>query len=110
MFTVNLSTALTHLYKYVAIFVVPKKLLFTVNLSTALTLSLSTDPNTSLPLRQARYDSPPDTTILLDDLVCAGDEDTLLDCRRASKSGVVRDVGESDCGHFEDAGVVCDGE
>ena len=45
--------------------------------------------------------------------MCAGDEDTLLDCRRASRSGVVlveRDVGESDCGHSEDAGVVCDGE
>ena len=35
--------------------------------------------------------------ILLDNLGCSGDEDTLLDCPRT----------DHDCSHFEDAGVIC---
>ena len=38
--------------------------------------------------------------ILLDDVECTGDEETLAEC---SQNG----VGQHDCGHSEDAGVRC---
>ena len=40
--------------------------------------------------------------ISLDDVECVGNESSILDCKYK--------IGESDCGHEEDAGVVCDGE
>ena len=43
-------------------------------------------------------------SILLDNLVCEGDESSLLDCA----SDVA--IGESNCQHSEDAGVRCEGE
>ena len=61
--------------------------------------------STSLPVRQAYYGSPADHSILLDDLVCSGNENSLLDCPRVPSAG----VGVSDCSHFEDAGVRCEG-
>ncbi|XP_063960869.1 deleted in malignant brain tumors 1 protein-like isoform X4 [Lytechinus pictus] len=39
--------------------------------------------------------------IQLDDVSCSGDEQTILDCSH-------RPIGEHNCGHGEDAGVVCD--
>ena len=42
-------------------------------------------------------------TILLDNLMCSGDEDSLLDCQ----TDVPR--ASSDCDHSEDAGVRCEG-
>ena len=56
-------------------------------------------------MRQAYYGSPADHSILLDDLVCSGNENSLLDCPRVPSAG----VGVSDCSHSEDAGVRCEG-
>ena len=42
-------------------------------------------------------------SILLDDLVCIGYEDSLLDCID------INDIGFHDCNHSEDAGVRCEG-
>ena len=41
--------------------------------------------------------------ILLDNVNCHGREATIFDCNH-------RNFGEHDCGHHEDAGVVCFGE
>ena len=38
--------------------------------------------------------------ILLDDLRCTGEEESLLDCRH-------RGIGIHSCGHYEDASVIC---
>jgi hypothetical protein len=38
--------------------------------------------------------------ILLDDVRCTGEEANLLACQR-------NEIGDNNCGHFEDAGVVC---
>ena len=38
--------------------------------------------------------------ILLDNLECKGDEETLAECSHFG-------VGQHDCGHHEDAGVIC---
>ena len=67
----------------------------------------------SVPVRQGFFDSPSDVPILLDDLLCSGDEENLLSCPRMFRNGsglVERELGDSDCEHSEDAGVRCDGE
>ena len=38
--------------------------------------------------------------ILLDDLRCTGEEESLLNCRH-------RGIGIHSCGHYEDASVIC---
>ena len=67
-----------------------------------------TTESTSLPLRQRQsfYGTLSNHTILLDDLVCTGDEESLLNCTRIPAG----DVGVSDCTHSEDAGVRCNGK
>ena len=60
--------------------------------------TLSSD---SLPIANAFYGMG-NGNILLDDVLCRGNERNLLQCRRDSR-------GEKDCIHTEDAGVKCDG-
>ena len=64
--------------------------------------------STSLPLRQRQsfYGTLTNHTLLLDDLVCTGDENSLLNCIRIPAG----DIGVSDCTHSEDAGVRCNGK
>ena len=59
----------------------------------------------SIPVRQSFYGSLPNHTTLLDDLVCTGNEDNLLECPRMPDAA----LGVSDCTHSEDAGVRCGG-
>ena len=61
--------------------------------------------SSSIPVRQAYYGSLPSHPIFLDDLVCRGDENSLLDCPRQPAAG----IGLTDCSHSEDAGVRCEG-
>ena len=56
----------------------------------------------SIPVRNAGFGEG-SGSILLDNLVCEGDESSLLDCA----SDVA--IGESNCQHSEDAGVRCEG-
>lgn len=44
-----------------------------------------------------------DVPIFLDDLRCIGNESRLLDCQATP-------VGAHNCGHFEDAGAICQRE
>ena len=57
-------------------------------------------------MRQSLYGTLTNTSILLDDVVCTGTEDDILQCPRVNDI----DIGENDCTHMEDAGVRCDGE
>ena len=56
----------------------------------------------SVPVRNGLYGEG-NSSILLDDLVCTGSEDSLLDCVN------IGDIGFHDCDHSEDAGVRCEG-
>ena len=58
----------------------------------------------SLALTNAFYDTPEDTPILLDEVLCLGDEEALSQCHH-------RDWGlHGYCSHADDAGVVCQGK
>ena len=65
-------------------------------------LFFSQTVSTSIPVRQAYFGTPANHSILLDDLVCAGGESTLLDCQSSG-------IADTDCTHTEDAGVRCEG-
>ena len=54
-----------------------------------------------LPIREA-YFGRGSGQILFDNVVCSGDESTLLNCEHMP-------VGVHNCDHSEDAGVICDG-
>ena len=59
----------------------------------------------SIPLRRSYFPSGSNTSlsnIFLDNLVCEGDESSLLDCSHNV-------IGEHNCDHTEDAGVRCEG-
>ena len=56
----------------------------------------------SISVRHGEF-GPGNGSILLDDLVCNGDENSLLDCLSED------DIGSHDCSHSEDAGVRCQG-
>ena len=43
------------------------------------------------------------TPIYLDDVGCSGTEDTLMECNHLP-------IGTHNCGHHEDAGVICKGQ
>lgn len=57
-----------------------------------------------LPVRSAFFGQG-SGDVLLDDLTCTGNEQTLLDCTNRSN----RPLLSSDCDHSEDAGVKCQG-
>ena len=53
-------------------------------------------------LNTALFPAPYSTPILLDDVLCLGDEEAVSQCHH-------RDWGKNNCGHYKDAGVVCQG-
>ena len=58
----------------------------------------------SIPIRKSRFGSFLYGSILLDNLVCMGDESSLLDCVDTA------DIGTHNCDHSEDAGVRCNAQ
>lgn len=56
-------------------------------------------------MTKSSYGPLPHLTIMLDNLVCTGEEDNLLQCSRVPELN----VGESDCTDSENAGVRCEG-
>ena len=65
-----------------------------------------------MPVRQAKYSRGEllDYPIFLDNLVCSGTEMDLLTCScniNGDNGPCV--VGDTDCSHYEDAGVRCEG-
>ncbi|XP_006632324.2 HHIP-like protein 1 [Lepisosteus oculatus] len=50
--------------------------------------------------KQAEFGEGKHLPILLDDVQCAGTEESLLDCQHAG-------IGNHNCAHYEDAGVIC---
>lgn len=53
-------------------------------------------------VKPSAYFGPGEGDIWLDDVRCVGNESTLLHCQHPA-------LGENNCGHGEDAGVVCSG-
>uniref|UniRef100_A0AAQ4RBN7 Deleted in malignant brain tumors 1 protein-like n=1 Tax=Gasterosteus aculeatus aculeatus TaxID=481459 RepID=A0AAQ4RBN7_GASAC len=60
----------------------------------------SVDCGTALTAKSGSFFGPGQGDIMLDDLGCFGNETSLFHCRHPT-------IGESNCGHSEDAGVVC---
>ena len=56
----------------------------------------------SIPVRRGEFGQG-NGSILLDDLMCDGDENSLFECAGSD------DIGSHDCSHSEDAGVRCEG-
>ena len=59
-------------------------------------------PLDSVPIGRGFYGQG-EGKVLLDDLLCQGDEENLLQCEKYSR-------GTHSCDHSEDAGVRCEGE
>ena len=70
--------------------------------STVVCRQLGYDGAASYPLDRAHF-GPGTGPIWLDDVVCSGDEATLLDCPRRN----LGEVGRHNCSHAEDIGVTC---
>ena len=64
-------------------------------------LSVNAFPLGAVPLRSASFGMG-EGDIFLDNVVCRGNEQTLIDCRYES-------IGVHNCDHSEDAGVLCGG-
>ena len=62
----------------------------------------ATDCGTVQTAKTNGFFGPGQGNIWLDDVSCLGNETSLMHCRHAP-------VGENNCGHGEDAGVVCSG-
>ena len=56
----------------------------------------------SIPVLQSRLGSPPNRSIILDNVICTGREDNLSECDH-------NDVGVNNCDRSEEAGVECEG-
>lgn len=61
-------------------------------------------PLGSVPVTRGRFGEGAGR-IVLDDLMCSGNEDTLINCTRRQDI----DLFDSNCDHSEDAGVICQG-
>ena len=57
----------------------------------------------SIPVGHAVFGEASNFSILLDQLMCNGNESSLLDCDAGEE------VGSHNCEHSEDAGVMCEG-
>ena len=57
----------------------------------------------SIPVRNALFGEATNYPILLDQLMCTGNETSLLDCTAGEE------IGSNNCDHSEDAGVRCEG-
>ena len=57
----------------------------------------------SIPIGRAAFGEGSNYPILLDQLLCTGNESSLLDCAAGEE------VGSHNCDHSEDAGVRCEG-
>lgn len=60
------------------------------------------DCGSAISVKREAYFGKGEGVIWLDDVNCVGNESSLLHCEHL-------DFGDSDCGHYEDAGVVCSG-
>lgn len=60
------------------------------------------DCGTAQTAKSNSFFGPGDGDIWLDDVKCLGNESSLLHCEHNK-------MGENNCGHLEDAGVVCSG-
>ena len=56
----------------------------------------------SVPVLRSRLGSPPNRSIILDNVVCTGREENLSECDH-------NDVGVNNCDRSEEAGVECEG-
>ena len=63
----------------------------------------STAISGSIPVGRSAFGSPPDRSIYLDNVVCVGTEDHLLQCDS-------NPVGTNNCDRSEEAGVRCEGK
>lgn len=57
----------------------------------------------SIPVGHAVFGEASNYSILLDQLMCSGNESSLLNCAAGEE------IGSHNCEHSEDAGVMCEG-
>lgn len=59
----------------------------------------------AIPVRNSYFGQGDNMSILLDDVMCYGNETSMESCR--SITSLTSDI---ECSHLEDAGVICNGE